>query len=168
MRVTPFQRWCGVVMVVLAAALCPRVSAQCNQWHIMISPWDYVYAITSFQGQLIASGALYGPGQVMPVGRWDGQRWQSMAAGLDDGAEAFTVYNGELHAIGHVLVNGQNVSRVVRWDGTQWQPLQSQPPSTSLGSLIIFEGDLIASGSGVWRWNGASWRQIGPTLNAAG
>jgi hypothetical protein len=156
------------MMALVIQALVGSAAAQCNQWQPVSSPWDYVYAITSFHDQLFASGDLYdSPGAVPHTARWDGTAWQPIDAGLYGGVSSFVIFNDQLHAAATLLIDGKMFPAVVRWDGNQWQPLGVWP-GPSIAQLTIFDGSLVASGSNVWRWDGTSWIQFGGNLSFAG
>jgi len=81
-------------------------------------------------GDLISAGGR----QVSLIGRWDGQRWESVedASGLGlggGGVAALAVYDDgrgpALYAAGSFdRAGGQFVRGIARWDGAQWEPLE--------------------------------------------
>ncbi|MFH0981626.1 MAG: hypothetical protein V2A79_08820 [Planctomycetota bacterium] len=144
-----------------------------------------VYALTVFNGDLIAGGSCVGSGEVpcTSVARWDGAEWHLLGDGLswDNGypADVFALvdYNGSLIAGGYFTNTGGTSTRAIaRWDGAAWHPLGSGMGGTAdflpaVRALAIYEGDLIAGGdfasagglpcNFVARWDGDQWYPLG-------
>lgn len=99
--------------------------------------------------------------------------------GFTSGAEALTVYNGDLIAAGSFnTAGGQTVNNIARWDGDQWHPFESGGQigvDGSLGgapvySLTVYNGDLIVGGlfetaggqtvNNIARWDGSEWHAL--------
>jgi hypothetical protein len=102
---------------------------------------------------------------------WDGEAWEPLGAGFDDGSvRSLVVYNNELIAGGFFTEsNGVMVNRIARWDGNNWQPL-GDGFNGSVRTLTVHNGELIAGGaftrSGgttlnyIARWNGSNWEAL--------
>lgn len=93
------------------------------------------------------------------------KRWSALGDGFDGRVNAFAVLpNGQLVAGGLFGKSGANfIAHVAVWSGTSWQSLGTLPPLSSGCSTlaVLSNGDLIAAGSIVARWNGAQWTTIG-------
>jgi hypothetical protein len=89
---------------------------------------SYVYALTVYDGQLIAGGYFTTAGDVnaSAIARWDGTNWQPLGSGMNRYVYALTVYNGELIAGGDFTTAGGKASAYwARW-----------------GLPTVYEGDL--------------------------
>jgi hypothetical protein len=78
----------------------------------------YVYALTVYNGQLIAGGNFTTAGGVSTnrIARWDGSNWEALGSGMNYDVRALTVYNGELIAGGwFTTAGGKNSSHWGRW-----------------------------------------------------
>ncbi len=127
---------------------------------------DPVYALTVFNGDLVAGGRFLRVGGtngtiVNCIARWDGAVWLPFATGLANGSPttvaALAVHNGELYAGGSFYPQGAfNQKNVARWSGTQWLPVFTGLGSSTSTSSAVFapvlalhvhEGLLYAAGS---------------------
>jgi hypothetical protein len=99
-----------------------------------------VYALTVYNGELIAGGSFKKAGGVQTdsTARWNGTEWHPLGSGymFEGGVLALTVYNGELIVGGpFTWVYGVTANRLARWDGAQWRPMGSGIGSGSVSTL---------------------------------
>jgi len=126
-----------------------------------------VYALTVYDGKLIAGGAFTTAGGVAAnhIACWDGSNWSPLGSGADNGVGALTVYDGNLIAAGGFhTAGGVEANHIASWDGSSWSPLG--PGVASPGALTVYDGNLVAAwcvyedSSGVSSWDGSSWSQL--------
>jgi len=147
---------------------------------------DFVFALTVYNGELIAGGHFTTAGGVAcnRIARWNGSTWQALGSGMDDEVLALAVYNGELVAGGYfTTAGGVTCNYIARWDGGVWQPLGSgmsaeHPWWVSVGALTVYNGEVIAGGrftsaggvacSSIARWNGSVWQPLGTGMDPVG
>lgn len=134
---------------------------------------DEVFALTIYNGELIAGGAftLSGSTSVNHIARWDGQAWQALGTGLGNYSwnrvTALAVYDGRLVAGGSLSGHG-NLSNIAQWDGNAWQALGGGC-SGQVFALANHDGVLLAGGqfsnpgTNLAAWNGTSWSAFGAT-----
>lgn len=127
-----------------------------------------IFALTVFDGQLIAGGEFSKAGQIAlnHVARWNGQFWEPMGGfeGTYAWVRSFALFQGEL------IAAGDFAGGVARWDGTQWQILGNGAGAGILRDIVEFNGDLYACATSpyrVMRWDGSGWQQVGPTFSAS-
>jgi hypothetical protein len=135
--------------------------------------------IVSYGTELITSN---GPN---PLSSWDGSSWTALtgagAGTLNDVAEDFTVFEGDLIVVGRFTEVDGVPARVAVWDGTTlsaWTPSALPDPPGALTSVASFDGRVILTGyggAGLWSSSaqGFPWEVlaggldgIGPTLQA--
>lgn len=115
-----------------------------------------VYALTLFDGTLIASGGFTSAGGVgaSRVARWNGSEWSALAGpagqGIDGPVFALTVHDGALIAGGRFsTAGGLTANHIARWDGGEWSAL-SNPATMGTNAEILaltsFNGALIVGG----------------------
>jgi hypothetical protein len=118
-----------------------------------------------YSGSLIVVGSFTSAGgvPVNGIASWDGAAWHSFAT---NGAGALIVFNGELYTTGPFPP-----SRVGRLVGNTWQAVGSMPNNFGATCLTVYNGELIAGGfagsgapSSVYRWDGATWHEMGPPM----
>jgi hypothetical protein len=121
------------------------------------SQYGTVYALTSYQGNLIAGGYFDTAGGVQTnyIAQWNGSLWDSLAGGFGrypcapltcPSVDAFTTYRGNL------VVGGQYGQS--EWNGTTWfdscgdvqLSSNSNWPETFVGAFTIYHGNLITAG----------------------
>jgi hypothetical protein len=138
-----------------------------------------VYAVTVWQGQLVAGGyyLMSGGRYLGSVAVYDGVSWQPLGANPDGKVRAFAQVGGELYAAGTFdSAGGQPAQNIARWDGKSWKPLGSglQPigvnPSVVALALAEYQGELWAGGifsaaggvpcNNLARWDGTQWHAI--------
>ena len=135
-----------------------------------------VHAMTSFNGALIAAGALYEASgvTVVNIARWTGATWTRLGAGLPGPVVlALAVYQGDLVAGGN-LAGGANVYRWVPAPSSSWEPLGS-PLGGTVSALAECGGQLFAGGEfssvasspNVAVWNGTAWSPLRGGVNGA-
>ena len=81
----------------------------------------HVYALTVYNGDLIAAGAFSKAGDVRAnnIARWDGSEWQALGGDVYGAVYALAIYNGELIAGGSFgWAGGVSASRIARWNGS--------------------------------------------------
>lgn len=173
-------------MRVLLVAICLLTVAPSSGqagWEPVGSGMDApVYALTTYQGELIAGGEFMHAGDaiVNHIARWDGSSWQPLGPGLDgNGVYALQVYEGDLIAGGWFRSSGGvPLNHIARWDGTAWHPLDSGVgayDSDYVQALTVFDGKLIAGGpftqAGmesaryIAQWDGTAWGPVGTGMN---
>ncbi|NBB93567.1 MAG: hypothetical protein GVY32_10415 [Gammaproteobacteria bacterium] len=137
-----------------------------------------IYALASFNGELIVSGNFSRAGGrlVNHIVRYDGQNWLPMgpeqSPGTDGSVSALRVWNGSLIAGGWFSsAGGQEHSGLARWNGQQWEPFSAAGGVDEGGSVRVIEviGESLYVGggfdsiggqpiAGVARWNGEKWQ----------
>jgi hypothetical protein len=139
------------------------------EWHAFGDGLNaQVRDLTVFNGELVAAAGHNGfgnPGPANGVARWDGTSWHPIGApGFQNVVRGLAVYNGDLIAGGlFTSAGGTPVNNVARWDGTNWQPMGAGI-TNGVNRFIVFNGELLAAGVGVFRWNGTSWQPFGPSF----
>jgi hypothetical protein len=152
---------------------------------------DVVYALTVYNGELIAGGSFTHAGGVGTnhVARWNGSSWQTLPyGGNPDGVNnlvtSLAVYNGKLIVGGAFTMAG---GAVFAHDIASWDPVSSwQTLGVGVGCNVLncggqvmclttWGGDLIAGGSFTYagnqpasytaRWDGTSWHAMGGDKN---
>jgi Domain of unknown function (DUF5122) beta-propeller len=126
-----------------------------------------VYALTVFNGELIAGGRFTVAGlcSANHIARWDGSSWYAVGSGFDGPYSdpvgyiayvyALAVFNGDLIAGGFFTEEAGSFSFVLhslaRWDGSSWTSLGGgvdgglvAPPFVE--TLVLFGSDLVAGG----------------------
>ena len=99
-----------------------------------------------------------------------------IAAGVDGGVNALTVYNNRLIAGGWFTVAGEvTANQIASWDGSSWSALGSGMSGGEVWSLIVYDSQLIAGGifvtaggvaaNGIASWDGSSWSALGTGMN---
>jgi hypothetical protein len=133
-------------------------------WRWTGSSWSALYgrtgqyglAVISYGGDLILGGSIEDPTpHGFGVARWTGSSWQGLGVGGPPGTTgrfALVVYQGDLIASG-------SQSAPMRWDGSQWE--QMGHPGTSANALLVYNGDLIAGDTSVYRYAGSGWQSLG-------
>lgn len=141
-----------------------------------------------YNGELIVGGGFTMAGDVPcnGIARWNGATWQPLGDGVCNSGGPGTVgslmiCNGDLIVAGTFLTaGGVTCNSIARWDGTTWHSLgggmtAADPTKLpSVGSLVVFKGELIAEGgfvsaggtacAGFARWDGQVWRPLGGEL----
>ncbi len=143
---------------------------------------DVVYALTVWEGQLIAGGnfRISGSTTVNNIAAWDGTSWTPLGADelLSGPVRSLAVYNGELIAGGEF---NYPCMRVAAWDGSQWSTLGDGIGDMASGdvirALMPYAGRLIAAGhfdksgaqeglGNIAAWDGSGWHPLGTGLEA--
>ena len=164
-----------------------QVFAQAYTWQAMGNGLQNgtngnVYAITSFNGKIIAGGTFTQAGGVnaQNIAAYDPATgiWSPLGSGIVGEVSALTVRNSELIAGGLITqAGGNSVNNIARWNGSAWSGLGSGIDDEVLG-LTVFNGDLIAGGNfsnaggtnvnNIAKWNGSSWSALGSGLTGSG
>ncbi len=136
---------------------------------------DTVYAITTHNGRLYASGEMVN-GTNTTINVWDGAHWSTL--GQIYGASGTTVY--DMAFVGNVLyvagyftnIDGVEARSLARWDGNAWSSLGLT--SGAVVTLAVDGSDLYAGGvfknpggvavTNIGRWDGSAWHALGPGL----
>lgn len=123
------------------------------------------------------------------IARFDGHAWQALGSGVNDHVMALEVFDDgtgpALYAGGYFTqAGGQIVNRVARWDGESWSAVgdgsspMARPEALTTGSVFalrafddgsgpaLYAGGFSLGGagwpgSGLHRWNGKAWSQVG-------
>lgn len=173
-----------LMRLAILSALLPAAFGQCpaptwspgDRLGSGLDPWGWVFALTVYQGDLVAGGYFTTAGGVTvnQIARWNGTSWQSFGAGMDGPVWAFAEYNGQLIAGGaFTTAGGTSANGIARWDGSSWQPLGSGTDLQVL-DLAVYGTQLIAGGNfssaggvstgPIAAWNGSSWQALGTGL----
>jgi len=144
-----------------------------------------VFALTVYEGQLVAAGSFTQAGGVSAnrIARWDGNAWYPLGSGLNGVVRALTVYNGDLIAGGgFTQAGGTSANRIARWDGDAWHALGDGISGPDLNSevnaLQAYKGHLIAGGyftvaggtsvNAIAQWDGGAWSPLGSGVKWGG
>jgi len=102
-----------------------------------------VWALTVYQGQLVAAGIFYQAGGTAAhnIAAWDGAAWHPLGLGLSGGSMidgavgALEVYHNRLIAGGiFTTAGGSSAQNIAQWDGQAWSPLGE---GTDLGVFAL-------------------------------
>jgi hypothetical protein len=154
-----------------------------------------VFALTTYNGDLIAGGAFTSAGgnAANHIARWSATPgWQPLGAAPDDGVSgnvhALTTYQDDLIAAGAFTTAGdQSANNIARWDGAAvdgWHSLGAGvtgnlPAAIPVSALTVHNGELIAAGAfttaggapanRIARWDGSSsvWAPLGAGIAGA-
>lgn len=150
---------------------------------------NWVYALTVYNGQLIAGGDFIRAGnlQVNNVAAWSGSDWVSLEGGVQHEAcpgipcwrivYELTTFGDDLIAAGwFIKAGGRPANNIARWDGSHWYPL-SLGTNGRIYTLLAHEGVLYVGGKfsdaggyrvqNIAQWNGISWTGMGTGLEDA-
>jgi hypothetical protein len=145
----------------------------------------------AFGVALHAGGSFTTVGAVVANGiaRWDGTSWVALGSGVAGSADAMAVFDDGTGAALYVggffsTAGGVPASGIARWDGTSWTALGTgliNGESTgSVDSMAVFDdgsgealyvgGGFTMAGSvvttGIARWDGTAWSDVGGGLNS--
>ncbi|TVQ52656.1 MAG: hypothetical protein EA377_09755 [Phycisphaerales bacterium] len=177
------------LLIGLGTAAAP-VAGDCDIWSAFGGGAGVqVYSVIEYEGDLVILGTFSTVDgmQIPGIAAWDGTSWYPLGDGLlvalIDGEPQVGVFDGDLVVTGELIPNSVGFYQpAFRWDGSAWDTFGDQQcdGAPSVGSLTIYEGDLIVglrltgacehhtNGfddpiSGVLRWNGEYWSQVGDT-----
>jgi hypothetical protein len=153
-------------------------NANTGRWQALgalgVAGSDVVYALTVYNGDLIAGGGFAnadGGTVVNNIARWDGQAWQPLGSGITGYVGSLRVYQGYLVAGGiFSAAGGVPASCIAIWDGTSWGALGAGMNGdvyemTEYNGLLIAGGAFTTAGgvaaNRIASWNGASWSPLG-------
>ena len=137
-----------------------------------------------------AGEALYAAGNLRTangvpanhIARWDGLSWSALGDGTDGTIAALEVFDdgggAALYAVGRfATAGGAATNHIAKWDGNEWTPLGTglRGSNASAHALAVYDDDngpalyvggrfTIAgdrSASGIARWDGAIWADVG-------
>ncbi|PID79465.1 hypothetical protein CSA17_01825 [bacterium DOLJORAL78_65_58] len=139
-----------------------------------------LYALGSYQGQLIVTGSFQSIDGVAANGiaAWDGNTWSALGAGVEGMARELYEADGLLYVAGSITqAGGQPAGRIAAWDGTGWSTL-GEGVYGSIRALRQHAGRLYATGqfsqaggqpaAGIANWDGSTWSALGSGLNDEG
>jgi hypothetical protein len=154
-----------------------------------------VFALTTYNGELIAAGAFTSAGgnPANHIARWRASPgWQALGDSPDEGVSgnvhALTIYQDKLIAAGAFTTAGdESANNIASWNGAAvdgWQALGTGvtgnlPAAIPVNALTVYNGELIAGGAftnaggvpanRIARWNGASsvWASMGAGIAGA-
>ena len=102
------------------------------------------------------------------------QSWSPVASGMNNGVNAFAVYNNELYAGGlFTTAGGVSASGVAKWDGSSWSAVGGGISgfNGAVIALVVYKNELYAGGvfssagglpvNSIAKWNGSSWSAVG-------
>ncbi len=137
-----------------------------------------VYALASYNGQLVAGGSFQPDGFIQRIAYWNGIQWLPLGVGFDNVVRALVRYNGDLIAGGDFTRTWDGsilANRIARWNGTAWQSM-GIGSNNRVRDLIEWGGQLIACGdfttiggvfaSRIAAWNGSTWQPLSSGMNA--
>lgn len=132
-----------------------------------------VDSLAVFHGDLYAAGSFtHADGSpANGIARWNGNKWESLGAGVNGDIHAILVFNDRLIVGGYLFQAGDVlVPNVAAWNGSSWESVGE--PGISNGpvlALAAFNGELIAGGrftrlgtqpiAHLAAWNGTTWRE---------
>jgi len=145
-----------------------------------LSPGSSVYALTLYNGNLVAAGLFFNAGgdaNADYIAQWNGSAWSAFGTTPFGGSvSALTVYNGNLVASGDFLDAGgdANADYIAQWNGSAWSAFGTTPFDSSVYALTLYNSNLVAGGyfldaggnanaDYVAQWNGSSWSAFGTT-----
>lgn len=118
-------------------------------------------------GDVVAAGAflLAGGMPAQRIARWNGASWSPFGAGMNGNVHSVIVRpDGTLVASGAFSQAGtQNVNGIAAWNGSDWVGLGTPPGTRCLANAA--NGDLLAAGMSVGRWDGSVWTALGGVAN---
>jgi len=141
-----------------------------------------VIDLTVYQGELYAAGLFGTP--TLNIAVHDGGSWASLTggAGADDACYKLQIYDGQL-VVGGLFqhIDDMEFMHMASWDGSSWMPLGEglgdATPYTGVFGLGLYDGSLVASGpfvspgppplTGLARWDGGSWSNLGSGLTGS-
>lgn len=144
-----------------------------------------VYALGSFQGDLVAGGTFdhAGGSPARGVARWDGSGWHPLDAGVDGLVTSIAVYGNTLLVGGQFSsAGGSPAANLAGWDGSTWHAVassmwghnnQSVVNAIVPGSNGFFVAGYFTAIDGtplnnIAEWNGAAWLPLGSGIGSAG
>ena len=147
------------------------------------APQNGLYAWTSF-ATAVSGEDLYVGGDYLAAGRrvdglarWDGETWETLAPGPDDGyLTALTVDGDDVYAGGAFSrIGGVPALFVAKWDGREWRALGGGVGGSNHeevyaiavdGDTVYVAGSLATAGgapaSNIAKWDGERWSTLGP------
>lgn len=150
-------------------------------WQMSGGTNNSVFALTTYNGQLVAGGSFTTAGGVTVnhIAKWGGTFWYNVASGTNGTVLALTVYNGELIAGGtFTTAGGITANYIAKWNGSNWSSLGSGTGNGMNGDvkcLTVYRGNLIAGGSfyraggvmanAIAKWNGSTWSPLGSGMS---
>jgi hypothetical protein len=151
----------------------PGRGVQCwtnRRWKTVGSngPTGAVRALLEHEGELFAAGDF-------GVMAWDGRVWRQLGTDFVRGVNALIQHDRALIAAGDRTVfpppvdGGELATTVARWDGESWRPIGGNSLTANIGTLTVYQGDLVAGGNEsalgsryvFARLNGQSWSSLG-------
>ncbi|MCB0212770.1 MAG: hypothetical protein KDJ52_25735 [Anaerolineae bacterium] len=115
------------------------------------------------------------------IARWDGQRWHTLGAGVDDDVRAIAIsgsnvyVGGDFHKAGSV-----NAFGLARWNGSNWAAVGNGtgdliPGVNAIainGSTVYVAGDFDSfagvTAANIARWNGTAWSALDAGITHSG
>ena len=135
--------------------------------------YDVHAMVVDASGNLYVAGDFvrFGGMEVNRIVKWDGNRWLSLAGGVNGLVRCLAVSGTDLYAGGDFTeAGGVAASHVAKWTGTGWQAL-GKGTDKSVCAMAVMQGDLYAGGifskagdvsvSNLAKWSGGSWSDIG-------
>jgi hypothetical protein len=109
-------------------------------------------------GELVAAGG-FGAAR---FATWNGVTWTSLGPTMLGQVEALLVRpGGMLVAAGQFNVPAGPTLHVAEWNGSAWMPVGGDVPTYVRTLATAANGDLLAGGVGLRRFNGTTWSVVG-------
>jgi len=155
-----------------------------ERWETIGETDDYVSALATFEGKLVAAGnfSVAGGVAVNSIATWDGSSWAPLGEGisayyvllapffhLQGGVSQLVVFDGDLYATGAFIddTSGSLVHGVKRWDGSTWEFTQT---SSGVTAAVVYDGRLVVGGffssiggvsaKGLAEFDGTAWNEF--------
>lgn len=122
--------------------------------------------IGSFGDKLAAAGTISSQGNsgVLRVLIREGENWSNLGTITGNSSPVVTgliTYEGDLVCGGRFQeVDGISIPNAARFNGKSWSSM-NKGLTSSINAMCMYQGELIAAGSRVWRWDGTAWVLLG-------
>ena len=143
-----------------------------------------VIELTWFENELYAGGFFtqINGDPAQSVAKWNGNNWEEVAGGLDDGVHSLNVIDSVLYAVRYEF--GVDSNWVYYLDDSTWKKLGTgfylsgantgQFYTPTLFDVVEYNGELVVCGEfdqngdstilGIARWDGSQWHSLGSGL----
>ena len=171
-----------IIVLALIVLFSVRTYTQNNYtWEALKGASNYegvngnVYAITSFQGNIVVAGVFTEACgvNVRNVAMWDRatNTWSALGNSLGvnagDTVRSLAVYNNQLYA-GGKFTTFSGATNIAKYDGSAWiAVMPSISPDGEVDALQVYNSTLVAGGEfenigkKIAYWNGSAWTELG-------